>query len=273
MAKPSAPVTWATDTNYASGSETGQTTRLAPSSGFKAQGFLPAEECPARYMNWCIGALADWTGYLDALPTDPDFVGVDFVWAGEHEFDDLVTFDATATFNVAPKLASSAELEYTPGRSRTVIIPLVGAVASVVPDTEFVFTSAAGGPVASVNGLKYAVPLRLPQGAIVTRVRAVLYRGHGTPGAASPTLKLYRYQVDMTTGVVTAFAAPAATLTQTLTGVFSQPPLSTGAITITIETDSSYAFEWTASDTAASTPDSLQAIEVQYTETRATGSH
>jgi hypothetical protein len=92
MAKPSAPLSWATDATQTDGPEAGQPPRLEPPAGYGAQGWIATEEAPARYMNWALGMLGDWTDYLDNLAEEPDFLGEDFVWQGLHNFQELASF-------------------------------------------------------------------------------------------------------------------------------------------------------------------------------------
>lgn len=63
--KPTSAVSWATDATFASGDETGQTTRADP-SGIRAQGIKSNQRIPARWFNFITGAAGDWIQYLDA---------------------------------------------------------------------------------------------------------------------------------------------------------------------------------------------------------------
>jgi hypothetical protein len=60
--------TWATDETFASGSQTGETTRLEPSAGVKAQGIIPDRTAAARRHNWLLGSICDYLQYLSAMP-------------------------------------------------------------------------------------------------------------------------------------------------------------------------------------------------------------
>jgi hypothetical protein len=52
------PLNIASDTNYSSGSESGQTTKYDPGAAAVAQGFLPDEKVEASFLNWVLGGLA-----------------------------------------------------------------------------------------------------------------------------------------------------------------------------------------------------------------------
>lgn len=65
MARPSALPEWATSTNYDSGPDSGQATRLEPTSGEKANGWWRGMGVPARKLNWLLGLLCDWAKHLD----------------------------------------------------------------------------------------------------------------------------------------------------------------------------------------------------------------
>lgn len=63
--KPSAPASWATDTNYTGGAENGTLTKVEPTSGRKAEGWEPGQELPAQGLNWHKNLVGQWTEYLD----------------------------------------------------------------------------------------------------------------------------------------------------------------------------------------------------------------
>ncbi len=142
MAKPaSGPVEWATDATVSSGPEAGSPTRVDP-AGVASQGWLSGKSAPARWMNWVLGVLGDWTSYLDNLPNETDFTGEDFAWGGEHTFNDLVTIsggmaipsglvtNGLLTNNGIGLGGTNDEVLYADGvgvatpRSRTVLVPL-----------------------------------------------------------------------------------------------------------------------------------------------------
>lgn len=68
-ARPSGKIpTWATDSTYASGVDTGLATRVEPTSGEKASGAIRKQHPPARKWNWLLGMICDWLGYVVDIP-------------------------------------------------------------------------------------------------------------------------------------------------------------------------------------------------------------
>src|SRR5574343_264190 len=66
MARPSTLPTWATDTNYAAGTDpwSGTATKSEPSAGVKAKGQLPKTGYNAQHYNWLLNTFGEWTEYL-----------------------------------------------------------------------------------------------------------------------------------------------------------------------------------------------------------------
>lgn len=57
---------WSTDTNYSSGPDVGLPTRLIPTSGERASGYIRGTRPPARKLNWLIGLVCDWITHLSS---------------------------------------------------------------------------------------------------------------------------------------------------------------------------------------------------------------
>lgn len=70
MAEPSELPTWASDATYSSGPDIGEATRLEPTSGEKATGFVRATRLPARKMNWTLGMICDWLAHFKDVTDD-----------------------------------------------------------------------------------------------------------------------------------------------------------------------------------------------------------
>lgn len=92
MAKPAAPLSWSTDTNFSAGPETGTPTKEDP-AGVASQGWTAGRAAPAKWMNWVLNRLGAWTSYLDDLHNDADFLGQQYVWTNYHQFDTGPTFN------------------------------------------------------------------------------------------------------------------------------------------------------------------------------------
>lgn len=85
--KPASLPTWATDTNFPAGvnSWSGTPTKVEPTSGKKAGGFVPKTKLPAQEMNWKLSDMGLWVNYfnddelrkksLKRLYMEEDFIG------------------------------------------------------------------------------------------------------------------------------------------------------------------------------------------------------
>lgn len=74
---PTTPFSWAPDANYPSGPDAGTPTKVAPSSGEIASGFVRGTAAVAQHINWILGSqVQDWLTYLAGLSTDAEFLGV-----------------------------------------------------------------------------------------------------------------------------------------------------------------------------------------------------
>lgn len=56
---------WATDAIYTNGPQAGNPNKLAPSSGYQAEGWVPGQPLPSRYLNWWMGLVG---GLVEGLP-------------------------------------------------------------------------------------------------------------------------------------------------------------------------------------------------------------
>lgn len=218
MAKPSSTVTWATDANYASGPESGSSTRLEPSSGVKSQGWIPTQEAPARWANWLIGKLGEWTVYLNNLTTDSDFIGAAFAWTGVHTFANTVTHNGTTNINGPIALnstigffnatnaavvgGSSNEIVYGDGagvptaRARAFRVGIFEGVTTGVPATS---TAPAFTIDFSGAGAGYWT-VRVPRGAVLTSMTIAGTNNSGSTGNYS--IVLHKQPMNLTTGGV-----------------------------------------------------------------------
>ena len=146
MSKPATLATWATDTNIASGTESGTPTKVAPSAGYIAQGLVPGLPFVGPYANWLLNNLCAWAAYLNGLPTDNDFRNANFTWGGSHSFD-------------------QANVSYAAGATGSFVVPVTTGTPKVAGDS---YTTS-GGEVNIITPATYwDVPLRLPQGATIT---------------------------------------------------------------------------------------------------------
>lgn len=249
MSKPASLPTWATDTNIASGSETGTPTKVEPSSGYKTQGLVPGLNFIGPYFNWLLNLVYQWCAYLDALPSETAFVGANFAWTGTHTTVNELGYPSAKT---RTKLLSP---------SACVLLPN-GGDAKISSDS--VVQLKGDGALFSA-GASWA--LDVPSGATITGVRAGV-REQNSNGAM--ILQVWKQAPDMD-------ASPGA---GTLT-VLDDATVATGNAAQVLTTSFS---EVTASATnqyyltifggvGSSTFDEIYWVEITYTETRATGSH
>lgn len=171
--KPANGISWASDANYASGSQVGQTTRLAPSAGYKAQGFIPRRSLPARYLNWVLGTISDWVDYLK----DGKFSGAVSVVDGPVLVRTGTLYPTE--FGFCDETGNAVE------PARVLRIPLSAGIPQEIGD-QWGFVCAAAGSYyraastafGGVRKLVWEVPI--PKGAKVTAVRASVERISGS---------------------------------------------------------------------------------------------
>ncbi len=242
MAKPATPAQgWATDTNYSTGPNAGTPTKVEPSAGEKASGFVPGSAAVAQHMNFELNLLAQWTQYLDGLETDPDFVDQDFAWGGEHTFDADVNIEgqaAVGTLRVGNGDifldVGGAEVLYSTGGvpdpiSRNTYISLAKGQAALGPgsDAELGLWRNAGQLYwfvdASASSARLHFPLELPTGAKVNGVTA----GFKNQSAGSRDVAINIYSAFVNVGTPGSSALTNAT--QAGTGAAT---LSSGADTV-----------------------------------------
>lgn len=191
MAKPASLPSWATDTNLASGTETGSSVKLEPSAGTKAQGFVPGLGFVGRWVNWWANLVYQWCQYLDTLPTESAFLNAAFNWTGTQNFRGTTRID-----HASNELLYGDGAGATATRSRVIQINVMGGLSGsdAVPSIYARIPEAAGSgyltfPIDAAPQ-EALFPLNLPSGSTITRVRAVVTPGVGT---GNMDLILYRH--------------------------------------------------------------------------------
>lgn len=229
MSKPATVPVWASDATYTSGPETGNATVVTPSAGYLSQGWVPGLNFASQYANYIVNLLSQWATYLNLSGTD--------------------------------------ELTYAAARTRTVFVPLASGACNVPArssngDVAVTLTS---GPVPAV----WSVPVVLPHGATLTRVRAGV-----APDAASNSGFMALTVLKQTPNTVSAGSATVATTLATTANpsVTAAAILSSGTLAEVIDnTVNCYTATVCSSASAGGTFDLLKWVEITYTETRATG--
>jgi hypothetical protein len=105
--RPTASPSFATDATFTSGDESGQTPRLDPGAGFKAQGWYPNRRVPARWFNWLLGIWGDWLRYL-AEKTDGIYSPLNYAGVGDESAND--TTPIQDCFNAASAASGDGKL-------------------------------------------------------------------------------------------------------------------------------------------------------------------
>lgn len=233
MAKPTELLGWATDANFATGAETGLSTRLEPAAGVKAQGFIAAEEAPARWMNYIAGTASDWIDYLNGLPTDTDFVDEPFTWGGVHTFDGNATFNGVVTFTGFQHLSAGYVENDWGVFGETLYVNSAGVVD---PATRVVNLNILNGDaydrsrvtlfsdrVRFTNSTSWLVPVAVPRGCTITAVSFAIKNNSG--GSANVLgYNLIKQAPD--------FATAAAPTTTTISTGLGTTPFTTGSVWI-----------------------------------------
>lgn len=236
MAKPGTVPTWATDTNIATGTETGTPTKVAPSAGFVAQGLVPGDTFVGPYFNYLLNLITTWIAYLNLSGTD------EITYANTRTRTVLIP--ASAGYN-----STTAVFAYPAADSR-------GWVAS---NDEGIVQS---DPLATGGTSYLNVPLKLPQGAVLTGVRAAVF----SAGSPFLTMKVTRSAFNTATS-----GASVATNLGTDTAVAGADLLAITGLSETVSASNNLTVGFTSTNTAGG--DIVRWIEVTYTETRASGSN
>jgi hypothetical protein len=196
MAKPVTLPVWGTDTNLATGTESGQTVKLEPSLGVKQQGFVPGKYAPARWYNWLLNLIYTWVVYLDGLATDAQFLASNFAFTGANTHAGAETFNGTVECNSTIQMDGAATANSTlvvAGATTLNGAALCNAGLSLGGANEAVFISA---PVAEWRfvGLAHAVTdVAEPATSVYSRnvLTGITFRGAaGNSGAVQLPLSL-----------------------------------------------------------------------------------
>lgn len=253
--KPANGISWASDANYASGSQVGQTTRLAPSAGYKAQGFIPRRSLPARYLNWVLGTVSDWVDYLkDGLLSG----AVSVVDNDLRAFGDFEYCDATGAQTLP---------------TRTLLIPLTSGMPNVsTPVWAPIIDDASDlwylqvSPGGTVRHMTWQVPI--PEGAEVTLVRAGVTQ-IDTAAATPMKLEAFRASVDKTEAISATAVASLGSDTWASGGASSTDDVLSITLSPTFVASAVLGrclIVRLSSSNSASDPDAVWWLEVTFTD-------
>lgn len=208
MPYPESDPDWATDTNIATGTESGTPTKVDPGSGYRHQGFVPGATFVGPYVNFQLHRLGRWvTAYLKDLHNQVEFLNKAYTWTGGHTFNtaDVTTLTATngvvfsSYLHTAGRVritGGSGEFEYNPAQARTnVQISMSGGEAG--PGGGFINTS--DELVQTNGGATERFCVRLPRGAVLQSVEAIYEKDSVASGATAGYLAAARWSRDWVT--------------------------------------------------------------------------
>jgi len=232
MGKPTNAVLFATDATYAADGDTwsGDPPRVDPGAARRAEGFEP-DLLPAEWLNYAIGAHGDHLDYVHGI------------------LEASGTIPATFT--------------------RTII--LAGSqLQTALAATDYTDWSTEDGPGAIEIGTNFGrAPLNLqrilPHGATLTRVRVLVKPGAGRTGANRMQLRSATYAPNFTTPSISGASSDffTAVLDDTTSGL---QVLDSTALTQAISSLSVTSIQVRGGDNAATYPDTVYAIELQFTD-------
>lgn len=277
MPQPSDLALWASDTNFASGTESGTPTKVDPGAAYEAQGGVPGQPFVAPYWNWALNNHSQWLQYLQGLHTDSFFLGQTLVWTAAQRF-------TGASRHAALQLVAEGSYTDADGASapqtRVKRISFGSALQGQgdQPGSNGAlgadgYASLETDPAGSSNFAQVSRAIELPQGAIVTGWKVLAKFDPGSLGNVTAQCALKRVAHDFTTPGLGSVSLVSANQTHTGTGnslhVFQQSGLSqtVGA------TEQYWVFASITSSAVYRQTVELYGIEITYTETRATGSH
>jgi hypothetical protein len=232
MAKPTDSELFATDATFAADGDawSGDAVRVDPGASRRAEGFEP-DLLPAEWINHVLGVHGDHLGYIHDV------------------------LEGTDT---------------TPAATRTLCLSATHLQPSVVTSLNWTEGPSAGAWLSAASTTNHWVSLHLnsvlPQGAIVTRVRAIVL-----PGAARATqadrmfLEIDRIDYD--------FGASTDSRTIVFSGTPSwddgtatQQTISTGTISVTLDDKATEAHRLQVYSGATAAQDEVIGVEIQYTD-------
>lgn len=224
MGEPSEDYDWATNANFAGGPDVGTVTKVDPPGAVRQDGWRGNQAPPPQYQNHWQNAVGKWFDWTRAM------------------------FGGTEDLDVQP--------------TRTVVIAGNRCQLAGAPDWD---SGSGQGAITSVvdTGLAhFDLGRYLPHGAVLTRVKALV-----TPGAAR--VGTFKMSLQMRTRVLnfTSPAAPAASVD--LAAVFDDgnatlQVIDSGALTVTIASQSIHELTVTAGNTGAASPDTFYGLQLQF---------
>lgn len=226
MTKPALGYDWATLLNYAGGPDIGTPTKVQAPGVTEADGWRGEQYPPPQYQNFWQNAIAQ---------------NVDYIHDVLEATDDI------------------------PAVSRVLVVSALDYVSNPSAGIDTNEWQALGTRIQSlVNGAGCMIPIRLPHGSTLTELEMLVDPGEARAGANRMAGIVTRNTPDWitpansTSTVVALFEDDATTNLQVM-----GPP---GPISVAITSDSLFAINFAAGNTAAAFPDAIHAIRYTFTD-------
>jgi hypothetical protein len=252
---------WSATTNYTTGPDVGTPTKVAPSAGEIAEGFVPETAAVPQYVNYLFANIKQHITYLRGLTAEA------LTWTAAQIFSNTATFNGAVT--MTSTVTTSFELGYAIPKTCRVMVPptefeaIEGGIWLYAPNT--------GGASVWVSTPTVTPELlvghvRVPNEATVTGCQVSVFSNNT---ADTGEVKFWRVRVDHTTGAPTYLQIGA---TATFDYVGGYEVKTAGAVSVLFAETDFLAIE-IATGTAGAGSLQLVAAEIQYSEVRATGSN
>ncbi len=228
-ARPTDDVTWATNANYASGTEAGNPSKIEPPTAQREDGWRPAERPPAQYQNWWQNLVAAWVLFFAAI------------------------------------IDSNEEHTYQTPKARVVVV--AGSECDLAGTSGQDWNDLQAGSVQSLTDFALAtLDLRkvLPHGATLTSVKVLLDPGIARAGANRMHMRLQRRTLNFTTPAVAA-ATDDIAATYDDAGAALQTISATG-LAISIDSATQHVLTIGGGNNSAANADQVHGIELRFND-------
>ncbi len=163
---------WSATTNYISGPDVGTPTKVLPSAGEIAEGFVPETAAVPQHVNYLFANIKQHITYLRNLAAEA------FTWTAAHTFSNTVTHSSTT--NLAGAVLSGAtNVTFAAPRARAYMVPLSAFMNEA--GASWATVTALNSPYKSTNidGDTLTAEWTPPRGATITQIRVFCGGGVG----------------------------------------------------------------------------------------------
>lgn len=181
MPRPGTAPAWATNTNYSTGpvGVIGTPTKVAPSGGTIADGYLPGDEPGAQNYNYEVNLLCQWVAWLAAGILDGNWE-----FTGNVQIDGTLLINSDLTMGANKNVSVSGTGQYKRPAQIRVISVYAGKAfgSSTFPPVGSSFSDAWRGQ-ANADALR--IPVTVNQGETITKIDVKMYGDTGGVLAAT----------------------------------------------------------------------------------------